>query len=227
MKTEVKFRPSATTVICGLGSSDILRAESGAFIAAQGSVNIETSTYQRKSGGIWAGIKRLVSGESFFINKFSTKSDMAQVWLGTPLPGDIAVHELKGEKLIVSGGSYLASTDGVEIDFQWQGLKSVFSGENLFWIQAKGQGTLILSSFGFIYPLRVDGEMIVDTGHIVAFEETLSFSISKSTTSWIGAFLSGEGFVCRFKGKGVVWCQSHNPNSFGSELTPYLRPRKS
>jgi uncharacterized protein (AIM24 family) len=84
----------------------------------------------------------------------------------------------------------------------------------------------MLSSFGFIYPLRVEGEMIVDTGHIVAFEETLSFTISKSTKGWLGAFLSGEGFVCRFKGKGVVWCQSHNPNAFGNGLTPYLRARK-
>ena len=68
-------------------------------------------------------------------------------------------------------------------------------------------------------------EDIVDTGHIVAFNETLSFSITKAGKSWIGSMLSGEGLVCKFEGKGTVWCQSHNAQSFGQSLTPILRPR--
>jgi uncharacterized protein (AIM24 family) len=76
-----------------------------------------------------------------------------------------------------------------------------------------------------IYPIEVDGEYIVDTGHIVAFEPSLKFNISKVGESWLSSFLGGEGFVCRFKGKGTVWCQSHNPKSFGSSLGPSLKPR--
>ena len=81
------------------------------------------------------------------------------------------------------------------------------------------------SEFGAIYPIEVDGEYIVDTGHIVAFQESLNFSISKAGTSWINSYFGGEGLVCRFKGKGTVWCQSHNDNSFGFTLTPGLTPR--
>jgi len=109
----------------------------------------------------------------------------------------------------------------------WQGFKSLLSGESMLWLNLKGRGKIVLSSFGAIYPIEVDGEYIVDSGHIVAFNETLNFSITKAGSSWLQSFLGGEGLVCKFKGKGTVWCQSHNPKSFGLSLSPSLRPRKA
>lgn len=225
MQFEIKYNPAATIAICKLESGDTLIAESGAMMAIQGPVDITTTTRQRSGGGILKGLKRMISGESFFLNHYRAQGN-SEVWLGTPLPGDIMVHQLKGERLIIAGGNYIASDQGVEIDLQWQGLKSLFSGENLFWVKAKGMGPVLLGSFGFIYPIDIDGEYIVDTGHIVAFEETLNFEISKASKSWLQAFLSGEGFVCRFRGRGRVWCQSHNARSYGLELRPYLRVKQ-
>lgn len=226
MNIEVRYGPSGTIAVCSLSGGDVLMAEGGAFLAMKGNVKLETTTRQRKGGGILSGIKRLFSGESFFLNRF-TGMGASEVWLGTPLPGDIFVHQLNGDKLIVQGGSYVACEEGVAIDLEWQGLKSLFSGESIFWVKAHGQGQVIINSFGFVYSVDVDGEYIVDTGHIVAFEQTLDFQISKASHSWWGAFFSGEGFVCRFQGKGRVWCQSHNPRSFGHELSPLLRPKKN
>jgi len=73
--------------------------------------------------------------------------------------------------------------------------------------------------------VQVDGAYTVDTGHIVAFEDTLGFSIGKSAGSWLGSFLGGEGLVCKFKGRGKLYCQSHNPPSFGKLLGPLLKAR--
>jgi len=84
---------------------------------------------------------------------------------------------------------------------------------------------VVINSFGAIYPVAVDGEYIVDTGHIVAFEEGLDFEITKAGGSWISSFLGGEGLVCKFKGTGTVWCQSHNPSGFGGALGPLLPSR--
>jgi uncharacterized protein (TIGR00266 family) len=108
----------------------------------------------------------------------------------------------------------------------WQGFKNFLSGENLFWLKASGQGKLVFNSFGSIYQVEVDGEYTVDTGHIVAFSEGLSFDISKAGKSWISSFLGGEGLVCNFKGKGTLWCQSHNESEFGKTLGPMLRPKE-
>ncbi len=224
MKLEKRYGPAATVAICQLDANESLVAESGALLAIKGDVSIGTSTKQRSGGGLLKGMKRMLSGESFFLNTYTARSP-SEVWLGTPLPGDILLHELKGEKLVIQGGSYVACTPGVEIDLEWQGLKSMFSGESLFWVKARGQGSVIVNSFGFIYPIQVSGEYVVDTGHIVAFEETLNFRISKASKSLLHTILGGEGFVCRFSGQGTVWCQSHAPRSFGLELRPYLRQR--
>lgn len=224
MIIEKKHDPSATIAICHLKAGEQISAEGGAFMAAQGSVKFETTTRSKKRGGVVAGLKRMLGGESFFINHFTAQTD-TQLYLGTPLPGDILVRELSGEKLIIQSGSYLASEPGIQIDLEWQGLKSVLSGEGLFWVNAKGSGKVLINSFGFIYSIDVDGEHVVDTGHIVAFEESLNFEMTKASKGWIDAFLSGEGLVCRFKGRGRVWCQSHQPVSFGQALTPHLRVR--
>lgn len=226
MNIETQYGPAATIAVCSMNPGESLIAESGALLAIKGKVNIVTSTRQKKSGGLLQGLKRLLSGESFFLNTFTAQSE-AQVFLGTPLPGDIMVKELNGEKLVIQSGSYVACTPEIEINLEWQGMKSLFSGEGLFWIKAKGQGQVILNSFGFIYPVEVDGEYIVDTGHIVAFDETLNFRISKASRSLIQTLLGSEGFVCRFSGKGTVWCQSHSQRSFGYELRPQLRTKKS
>lgn len=224
MRFELQNQPSSTIAVCHLEPKETLVSEGGALMALKGGVSVNTTTHQKGGGGVLSGVKRLLSSESFFLNQYQTNQP-AQVWLCSALPGDMLIKKLNGEKLVIAGGSFVACDSNVQIDLEWQGLKSIFSGESLFWIKAKGQGDLLLNSFGFIYPVQVDGEYIVDTGHIVAFEETLQFNISTASKTWLQAYLSGEGFICRFKGKGTVWCQSHNPKSYGKELTSYLKPR--
>lgn len=139
--------------------------------------------------------------------------------------GDLLVYEMKGQELVVQATSYLASASSVDIDLGFQGFKSFFSGEAIFWLSISGHGPVILTSFGGIYDIDVAGEYIVDTGHIVAFEKSLDFEITKAGSSLIGAFLGGEGLVCRFKGKGKVYCQTHNPGAFGSRIGSQLPAR--
>ncbi len=148
------------------------------------------------------------------------------MWVAPNMMGDMFVQEMNGQRLIVQAGSYVASSENVKVDFNWQGFKSLLSGESMFWLSISGQGKVLINSYGVIYPVQVDGEYIVDTGHIVAFDETMNFSITKAGKSWISSFLGGEGLVCKFKGKGTVWCQSHNPKSFGHAIGPKLKPRK-
>lgn len=195
------------------------------MIAMQGGVDITTSTFQRGSGGIMRGLKRVLAGESFFINHFTAARGQGEVWLAPALAGDMTVLDLNGVGVVAEAGSFMVCGNDVSIDVGWQGMKSVFSGEGLFWINCRGSGPLVLNGFGAIYSIDVDGEYVVDTGHIIAFEETLNFSISKAGRSWISSFVGGEGLVCRFQGQGRIWCQSHSSNAFGGLLGPYLKPR--
>ena len=226
MQTEIIHRPGAAAAHVLLASGETLTAEGGSMIAMGGDVSLETTTRQKKGGGgLLKAAKRLLGGESIFFNHYTAGAGGADVWLSQSLPGDMMEMPLDGRTLIVQGGSFVACSAGVQMDVGWQGFKNLLSGESLFWLKINGSGHLILSSYGAIYPVRVDGEYIVDTGHIVAFDETLNFKLSKAGKSWVSSILGGEGLVCRFKGQGTIWCQSHNAPGFGKTLGPKVRPR--
>jgi uncharacterized protein (TIGR00266 family) len=226
MDIQILHGPGSATAKLQLTAGESCTAEAGAMIAMSGDMQLSTTTHKRGGkGNPLKALKRMLAGESFFLNHYTAGPQGGEVYLSANLPGDMMQYALQGENLIVQGGSFVACENGVEIDLGWQGMKSVFSGESLFWLHLVGTGKVVANSFGAIYPMAVDGEFIVDTGHIVAFNETLDFSISKAGKSWLSSFLGGEGLVCRFQGKGTVWCQSHNPGSFGSNLRPMLKPR--
>lgn len=227
MEIELLHRPGNTAAKITLQPGEQCTAESGAMIAMSGHMEITTSTHKKKSGSLFKAAKRLLAGESIFLNHFHCQGKPGEVWLGTNLAGDMLSLELDNENLIVQGSSFLCCEEGIDIDLGWQGFKSILSGESVFWLNLKGSGKIVLSSFGAIYPIQVDGEYLIDTGHIVAFNETLDFSITKAGKSWLHSFMGGEGLVCKFHGKGTVWCQSHNPRAFGLLLSPGLKARKA
>jgi uncharacterized protein (TIGR00266 family) len=222
---ELVHRPGNSAARITLAAGESVTSEAGAMIAMSADMTITTTTHKRNSGSFTKTIKRLLSGESLFLNHFSSPRAGAELWLGTPLPGDMVAITLQRENLIVQGGSFVAGESGVEVNLGWQGFRTLLSGESLFWVQLSGTGKVLINSFGAIYEQPVDGEFIVDTGHIVAFNETLSFTLTKAGGSWLHSILGGEGLVCKFRGKGTVWCQSNNPRSFGTALTPSLRAR--
>ena len=196
------------------------------MVAMSTGFSVETTASRRGGGGIWGGVKRMVSGENFFLNHFTARLPEQTLILGPVLTGDVIHRPMAGETLIVQGSSWLASGPGIETDASFQGLgKALFSGESVFWIRCSGHGDLFLNSFGAIYEVEVDGSYVVDSGHIVAFEDTLQFDVGKLGDSWLNTFLSGEGLVCHFRGQGRLYCQSHSPPSFGRLLGPMLRPR--
>jgi uncharacterized protein (TIGR00266 family) len=227
MEIELLNRPSSTVAKVTLGHNEKCIAEGGSMVAMNGSMTINTTTHQKGKGGIIRGLKRLLGGESFFLNHYQSSEADDKLWLSHALPGDMEKIEISPDQgIVVSGGCFVACDDDIEMDMSWQGMKSLFSGEGLFWLKMKGTGPVIVSSYGAIYSVMVEDGYIVDTGHIVAYEDTLNFSITKAGGSWIQSFLGGEGFVCKFKGRGRIWCQSHNSSAFGKLLGPKLRPRR-
>ncbi len=226
MQTEILARPSASVAKLTLDAGEMVTCEVGAMIAMSTGLHVQTTAHKKGGGGLWAGVKRMAAGENFFLNQFTAQQDRQTLIIGPGVSGDVIQHRLTGGTLIVQGSSWLGSGPGVQIDASFQGLSNaLFSGEGMFWVKCSGHGELFLNSFGAIYEIDVTDTHIVDSGHIVGFEDTLQFSMGKLGDSWIDSFLSGEGLVCHFKGQGKLYCQSHNPPSFGQLLGPMLKPR--
>ena len=226
MDIEIQSRPAASVAKITLNNGESITSEVGGMIAMDSGINVQTTISKKGGGGLLKGLKRMFGGENLFINHFTASSDAQTLYVGPQLLGDVVHHKMTGGTIIVQGSSWLASHSDIEIDASFQGLgKAFFSGEGIFWVKCIGEGDLLLNSFGAIYPVDVDGEYTVDTGHIVAFEDSLQFRIGKASKSLIGSFLGGEGLVCKFSGQGRLYCQSHNPPSFGKMLGPRLKAR--
>ena len=225
MKVELLHQPDSAIARINLNAGEEIIAEAGTMIAMSGYINVSTTLRQGKGGGILGGFKRMLGGQSLFLSVFRSPTANGEIYLAPKLMGDILIYQMTSTGLVVQASSYLAGSNGVDIDLGFQGFKSLFSGESVFWLDISGTGTLLLASFGAIYEIEVNGEYIVDTGHIVAFEKSLQFEITKSGASWIGAFLGGEGLVCRFKGRGKLFCQTHNPGAFGQLVGSKLPTR--
>lgn len=225
MDVELLHKPDSAIARVRLTAGEELVAQAGAMIAMSGKLDTSTTLRQGKGGGIMGGFKRMLAKESLFLSVFHALTDGEEIFLAPRLMGDLIVYSLQGQELVVQGGSYLASDSGVDIDLGFQGFKSFFSGESIFWLSLTGVGPVLLTSFGGIYEISVDGEYVVDTGHIVAFERSLDFSVGKPGGSWLGAWLGGEGLICRFRGRGKVYCQTHNNYGFGSLVGAQLPAR--
>lgn len=200
------------------------------MIAMSGDMSVATAV-NRKEGSfgrkLLTGVSRQIAREGYFLNTFTAGRSGGELYLGTHLPGDMAVIELSGNVPVkVQSGAFVAHEESVAMGIVWEGFKNILAGEGLIWLEMRGAGKVLINAFGMLYPVQVDGEYVVDTGNIATFEDTLTFSVSKAGSSWASSFLGGEGFVARFSGHGTVWCQTHADRVFGSSLTPHLRPRK-
>jgi len=224
MEHEIRHRPSFALLELSLDRGEAVSAEAGAMVTHSDGIDIETSA----NGGLMSSLKRSVlGGESFFMNTF-TATEPGTVSLAPPLPGDLAHHELTNETLYVQSSSFIAAAPGIDIDTEFGGGRTFFGGEGLFLLELSGTGPAFLSSYGAIEEVTLDpGERyVVDTGHIVAFEETVDFSVRK-VGGLKSTLLSGEGLVCEFTGTGTIWVQSRSPDAFLSWLIPQLPSNNS
>jgi uncharacterized protein (AIM24 family) len=101
----------------------------------------------------------------------------------------------------------------------------LLTGEAMFFMKVSGVGQCLVSAFGRIAELNVKQAVTVDSGHLVAFQEGLEYTVTKAGGSWVQSWLAGEGVVLNFTGTGRILVQSHNPTDFGKSLGPKLPPR--
>ena len=195
-----------------------VRVEAGAMAMTRGDVQISTST----QGGFMKGLKRTLGGESFFVNDF-TSAQGGIVAVAPALPGDMTLATMTAsDTLLVQSGSWIASDPAVDVDAKWGGGKTFFSGEGLILLRCTGAGDLLLSAYGAIRSTVLGpGEvMTLDTGHVVAFDASVNYSVRKAG-SWKSTILGGEGLVTDFTGPGRVWLQTRS----SSDLVGWIEAR--
>lgn len=219
MRHEIKNRPDYASLHVFLDEGEAVVTEAGAMMAMDPRLKMDTNM----KGGMFAAAKRALGGESVFLNTYTATGPEQRIDIAPSAPGDLIHLDLDGSRTItVQRGSFCASTPDVTVDSKWGGAKSFFGGEGLIMLKCSGTGDLWLSSYGAIHEVDVEGSYTVDTSHIVAFEDTLTFDIRRSG-GMKSLFFSGEGLVCGFSGHGKVWIQTRNAPALAGFLHPYRR----
>lgn len=225
MKVNVQHRPSYALVVAELEPNEPIQVEAGSMVGVSADMTIET----RAQGGILKSLARsMLGGESFFVNTYQASAQGGRVLLAPALPGDIVVRSMEGETLLVQSGSYVASSQGIDLSTSWGGAKTFFAREGLILLKVSGTGTLVLSSYGAIDEMELaDGETFtVDTGHLVAFSDQLGFKVRR-VGGLKSTLFSGEGLVVDLTGPGRFWLQTRSEDAFLTWLIPKIPKRDS
>jgi uncharacterized protein (TIGR00266 family) len=198
-------------------------AEAGAMMYKDSSVQMETifgdGSASSSAGGfmdklLGAG-KRLLTGESLFMTVFThTGQGKAHVAFGAPYPGNIIPVPLPsvGGCLICQKDSFLCAAKGVSIGIYLQRkiLTGLFGGEGFIMQKLEGDGMVFAHAGGTIVDRKLKpGEVLhVDTGCIVALEQSVQFKIEQAGNIKTALF-GGEGlFFATLRGPGRIWLQS-------------------
>jgi len=222
MRAEILYRPSYSMAIVDLAPHEEIRVEAGAMVSMTEGMKLKT----QMEGGLLRSLTRSVlGGESFFLNVFQAPAQGGQINLAPTMPGDMMILEMHGESLLVQGGSFVASSLGITVDAKWGGAQTFFASEGLVMLRARGEGLLILSSYGAIHPIDLapGQRYTVDTGHLVSFSEGMGFRV-RAAGGIRSTLLSGEGLVVDLTGPGRVYMQTRSEDAFLAWLSPTLRP---
>lgn len=220
MDVQIRHNPSFAVARANLAAGESIRAESGAMMATSAGVEVEA----KMEGGLMKGLKRSVlGGESLFVTRYTAPPQGGWIDMAARLPGDLVQVPVNGA-VNLSRGSWMCSSDGVEIDTKWGGVKNLVGGEGGFVVRAEGQGSVVLACYGAldVVELAAGESFVLDSGHMVAFGDGVNFTTRKVTKGIMQTIKSGEGFVFEFTGPGQVWVQSRNPDEFIGWLTATL-----
>ena len=219
MKYDIRYKPAFAAIFVSLSPGESITAEAGAMTSMNGQISMRTEF----SGGLLSALlKKFFGGESLFVNVFTNNTQLPlEVVLTQSTIGDIARIDLRGgREICFQPGAYIAHTPGIKMGVQWAGFSSFFAGEGLFKLKLSGQGRVFFGAYGGISQKQINGEFIVDSGHLVAYEPGIQMKLGLAG-GLLGSMTSGEGLVNRLSGNGEIYLQSR---SIGG-LVGFLRPK--
>ncbi len=219
MQAKIEGAPSFAHIHIDLSPGESITAESDAMTSMAADLDMEA----KLNGGFFSGLlKKFLGGESLFVNVFTNNTQAVKrltVTQGTP--GEIRQTQLKGDAICLQPGAYVASTPGLKLGVKYAGLASFIGREGLFKLMVSGTGTLWYGAYGGLVEKQIEGQYIVDTGHLVAYQPHLKLKVQLAG-GLVASFLGGEGLVTRVEGYGKATLQTRSLSGLAGWLNPRL-----
>ena len=224
MKYEI-FGDNLQMVNVEMDGNEKLFGEAGVMVYMSNDIKMEPVA----RGGFLKGLgRKMLMGESFFLTEFTGKGNVS---FAGNVPGKIIAIRLgAGKHVLAQRDAFLCASDKVElsVEFQKKLSSAFFGGEGWVIEKLSGEGMCFLHACGDIKEIELkQGERIkVDTGSVVAWENSVSYSVNR-IKGVKSILFSGEGlFLTTLTGPGKVWIQSMTLHNLASAISPFL-PGKS
>lgn len=219
MQVDIQGKPAFTHLQVALNPGETLLTEANAMASMDAGLDLRATL----PGGILGALSRkFLTKESFFINQIINTRDATQrVIITKATPGDILCLELNNQSFFLQPGAFVACTPAITLSTQWAGLASFINREGLFRQQVKGTGRVWIGAYGALIDKEIDGEFIVDTAHLVAYEPGIELHL-QFAGGVFSSFFGGEGLVTRLSGKGRIILQSRSIPGLAGWLNPRL-----
>ncbi|MDT2674733.1 TIGR00266 family protein [Enterococcus dongliensis] len=228
MKYELSDSTFAPIAKIYLKQEEKLRIEPGAMVYQVGEIELEghmNSNGKKGLGGALSALGRSVtSGESFFISTATAHTDNAMIAIAPAVPGKIFSLDIAAENWCLNTGAFLASEEQVNFQMKRQKLSGALLGGTggLFIMETSGNGQILVSAFGDIEKIELDGSqpVTIDNQHVIAWSSSLDYQIKVASGTF--GFKTGEGVVNEFHGRGTVYIQTRNIESLADHIIPFL-----
>jgi uncharacterized protein (TIGR00266 family) len=207
-----------------LGKGESVISERGAMIWMDDGIGMHTHAH----GGLGGGINRILMGESFFVTRFTAKGEGRSVYFGLSAPGKILDFDISGgRELICQKTAFLAGSEGIKLSsfVKKKLLTGFFGGEGFILQKIGGEGRAFLEIDGEVFrkKLKRGEKMLVDTGCVAAFENTVHYDVQR-VKGLRNVFLGGEGaFLASLEGPGEVYLQSLTISSLAERIFPFVQ----
>lgn len=219
MQTEIKGGVAFSYLEVSLEPGESLMAEADAM----SSMDPELSMRACLNGGLFSALaKKLLGRESLFVSTFANVgSEPRRLTLAQKYPGQMRAVQLGGQTFCLQPGAFVACTPGLQMRAGWAGVRSLLAREGLFRLEVSGHGTLWYGAYGALVEQYVDGETLVDSSHLVAYESQMRLRLQLAG-GLFSSLLGGEGLVTRIEGKGWIVLQTRSLRSLAEWLNPKL-----
>lgn len=207
-------------VIITLDPRETVLAEAGAMLYMQDGIAMNTTLDPNAQGGgllgkLMGGAKRVLSGDSFFVTTFTNQGVKRQdVAFSAPYPGKIQPMDLRdwGGTVIAQKDAFLCAARGVDVSIAFSRRigAGFFGGEGFILQRLQGDGLAFVHASGTLitHTLAAGETLRVDTGCLVAMEQTVDYDI-QMVPGVKTALFGGEGlFFTKLTGPGRVVLQS-------------------
>ena len=203
-----------------LDSGETVIAEAGAMLYMEDGISFESRMGDGSNphagffDKVLAAGSRIITGESLFITHFTNQGwGKKHVAFAAPYPGTIIPVDLSQHRgtLIVQKDAFLCAALGTKISIRFNRKigAGFFGGEGFILQTLQGDGRAFIHAGGTVIERQLNNEVLrVDTGCVVAFEETIDFDIQQAGGLRSMVF-GGEGiFLATLRGTGKIWLQS-------------------